>query len=144
MSQDKKTLELIELIKKQKKEIAEVERPSWKTNLSFAMWAGCQPVNLQAEQNVGVLINVAAFIRRAYESYVEVISDLSVIDPPVYTHQGYTMDEWMHDIDIRIKKLQIKSKKDRLEKLEARLNNLISPELKAQLELEEIQKELGI
>jgi hypothetical protein len=144
MSKDKQTLELIELIKKQKKEIADVERPNWKTNCSFSMGMGCQPVNIQVEPNIGTLINIAAFLLRSNNSYVEVINELSVVDPPIFKHQGYTLDDWIHDINVRIKKIQIKLKKDKLEKLESRLNNIISPELKAQLELEDIQKELGV
>lgn len=142
--QDEQTLELIELIKKQKKEIAEVERPERKTNHSFCYYPGTQPINIGVESNVGTLINIAAFLYRSNNSYVEVINELSVIDPPVFNHQGFSLDDWLHDINMRIKKLQIKSKKDRLEKLEARLNSIVSPELRAQLELEEIKKELGV
>lgn len=142
---DDKTLELIKLIEEQKKEIAKIERPVRKTNGSFIRFAGCPPININVEQDIAVLIDVAAFLFAVQSNYDNVAQNLIKIDnPPEYKHQGFTLSDWIHDIDMRIKKLQINSKKDRLEKLEARLNNIISPELKAKMELESIEKELGL
>lgn len=44
----------------------------------------------------------------------------------------------------RIDKIEITMKKKELELLEDRINKLISPELRAQMELEEIKKSLGV
>ena len=56
---------------------------------------------------------------------------------------GFTFDQWKADIKTRIDKIQISKKKKELEELEVRLDKLISPELKQQMELEEITKLLG-
>lgn len=44
--------------------------------------------------------------------------------------------------DVRIMKIQIASEKEKLESLETRLNKIISPEKRAELELEAIEAEL--
>lgn len=46
-------------------------------------------------------------------------------------------------MNILHKKITIKNKRDQLAKLEERLNSVMSPELRAKIELEAIQKELG-
>ena len=57
---------------------------------------------------------------------------------------GFSWEKWKSDIAHKINKLQISKKKQELEKLEERLNKLVSPELRAQLELQEIERELGL
>ena len=58
--------------------------------------------------------------------------------------QGYLYDDWANDIKNRIDKLSLKAKQKELDALEARLDKLVSPELKAKIELELIEKELGL
>ncbi len=48
----------------------------------------------------------------------------------------------MEDIKTRINKIQIVSKRKKLEELEARLNSIISPSLKAEMEVDAIAAEL--
>ena len=51
---------------------------------------------------------------------------------------GFSLEAWISDIKTRVNKIDISKKRDELEKLETRLNSLISPELRNQMELEEI------
>ena len=55
---------------------------------------------------------------------------------------GFSVNDWIDDIKTRINKVQIASKKVKLEHLESRLNAIISPELRAEMELEAISAEL--
>ena len=55
---------------------------------------------------------------------------------------GYTPDQWMADIKTRLTKLNVEKEKRNLSKLEDRLDKIISPELRAKMELEAIEKEL--
>jgi len=59
-----------------------------------------------------------------------------------FKYSTFTYDEWAHDIDLKIGKILISEKKTYLATLEERLNKIMSPELKAKLELEEIEKAL--
>ena len=56
---------------------------------------------------------------------------------------SFTFEDWKNDVQTRINKVQISKKKKELEALETRLDKLISPDLKAQMELDEISKLLG-
>jgi len=67
---------------------------------------------------------------------------LGVESPEKFTWGGYPVADWIDDIKLRIAKIRIETKKKRLELLESRLAAVISPELKAQMELEAIEQEL--
>jgi hypothetical protein len=69
---------------------------------------------------------------------------LGVENPPdfKFTWDNFTADEWIGDIKARIAKIQISAEKEKLENLEKRLNKIVSPEKRAELELEAIEQEL--
>lgn len=58
--------------------------------------------------------------------------------------QGCYTGKLAYVIYNRINKLSLSAKRKELEALEARLDKLVSPELKAKMELELIEKELGL
>ena len=55
-----------------------------------------------------------------------------------FTWLGFTVDEWKNDFQTRVNQISISEKRKELAEIEARLNAIISPELKAQMELEAI------
>lgn len=137
---DDKTLKLIEQIKLQKQEIAKAERPNWATNCSFSA-PNMGTTNLHVETDIRHLVSIAAFLVESEKNYYETAKLLGV-EAPSFVWQGFTAKEWLEDIKTRINKVQIASKKKKLESLEARLNAIISPELRAKMELEAIEAEL--
>jgi len=141
---DKTTLELIKKVKEQKAEIAKIERPSYRTNNSFTYVEGnmSNAVNLNVENNVKNLICIIAYLQEKLASYNKAAESLAVESVPEFTWQTFSVADWMADVKLRINKLQIGAKKKKLEALEERLNKIISPELRAELELEAIAKEL--
>lgn len=141
---DTKTLQLIAEVKKQKSEIARADRPTWRTNCSFSQNEGSsQTVNLQVESDVRRLIQIAAFIEQKHVGYALAASSLSVESPPQFAWGGFSLEDWLEDIKTRLMKIQISAKRRKLEVLEERLNSIISPELRAQIELEAIASELN-
>jgi hypothetical protein len=140
---DKKTMELIALVKTQKAEIAKLEKPSYKTNCSFSYIEGTKSsaTNIHVETDVRKLISMAAFLAEREKSYKETARLLNVDTVPDFQWDGYTVAEWLEDIKTRINKVQIAAKRSKLE-LESRLKKIISPELQAELELEAIAGEL--
>jgi transposase len=60
-----------------------------------------------------------------------------------FTWLGFTLDEWKNDFQTRVNQISIQEKRKELAEIEARLNAIISPELKAQMELEAISEILG-
>lgn len=141
---DEKTLELIKEVNRQKKDIESAERPNWITNSLFSYSENdSQAVNIKVEQNVRNLICYAAFLSEREKAYKETAAALGVADPPAFTWSGYSVKDWHEDIKARINKVQLSAKKKKLELLESRLSAIISPELRAELELEAIQADLN-
>jgi len=140
---DKKTLELIEEVNRRKAEISRLERPNWATNCSFSFSAGNSGgvTNIHVCSSVTTLIDIAAFLRERKRAYEEAASALEVEAPP-FVWDGFSVEDWLADIKTRIDKIQIAAKKKKLETLETRLNSIISPELRRELELQRIEDEL--
>ncbi len=141
---DAQTLKMIQEVKKRKAEIAKIERPNYKTNCSFTFEEGSsKTVNIRVESSLQKLINIVAFLKDRKKSYDVVAKELEVESPPSFTWDGNTVNDWMNDIKKRIEKVQVGHKKDKLEKLETRLNAIVSPELRQKMELEAIAAELA-
>jgi len=139
---DQTTLNLIKEVQKQKAEIAKAEKPSWNTNLAFSFTGNSKDaLNMHALSSVEELISIVAFLLDRSKSYAEACTLLNVTSE--FKWQGFTLKEWTEDVKTRLDKIQISSKKKKLEALEARLNAVISPELKAQMELEAIAREIN-
>ena len=139
---DDKTLQLINAVKVQKEEISKAERPTWITNCSFSYTERPNDaINIHVEANIRNLVCIAAFLKEKEKSYKEAAETLGV-DAPAFTWGGHSVNEWLEDLKLRINKIQIASKKKKLEILESRLNAIISPELRAKMELEAIANEL--
>ncbi len=140
---DKKTLALIADIKKRKDELRKLDRPTWRTNCAFAFEEGpSSPMNIQVV-NLRQLVEIVAFLHRKKLDYEEAGRVLGVENLPKFEWRGYSAEEWTEDVRLRISRIEIVAKKKQLETLEARLNSIISPELKAELELDAIQSELN-
>ncbi len=142
---DTQTLNLIKEVNKRKAEISKLEKPNYKTNLSFS-YDERKPndsINVHVEMSIKNLIDMAAFVKAKAVAYYDVASMVMEGTPPPFTWMNFTHEDWLDDIKTRINKLHITQKKKQLETLEARLNSIISPELRAQIVLDEITSELG-
>lgn len=140
-TKDQIVQELIKVVQQRKSEIAKTEKAKWITNCSIP-FEGTQ-INLQTVSNVEVLIKLAGTIiqdKKVYESGSEYLLG------EVKEHKlgTYTADEWLKDIKTRFEKIQLATKKKELEDYESRLDKLVSPEVRERLELEAIQKGLGV
>lgn len=139
---DKMVQQLFEVVQKKKAEIAKAEKPSWATNCAFRYNKDSSAsTNIQVCSDVEELIHMLAFLcdkKRGFNEAQELLGT---------THKfrwlGFSFEDWSGDIKTRIDKIQITNKKKELEALESRLDKLVSPELKAQMELAEISKLLG-
>ncbi len=144
-SADDTTLQLIQEVVKRKAAISNAERSNWQTNMSFSYLEGSSAtVNLHVERDVGTLLKIISFIRaRAYD-YQDAVTAMEIDGAPPFKWQNFTVLEWTEDIKLRISKLQVDAQKKSLEAIEERLNKIISPELRQQMELEAIKKAMGL
>jgi hypothetical protein len=144
---DKKVKQLWDIVNLKKVEIKEAERPNWKTNCTFS-YAGDtstphQRFNIQTVTDINEFVDALAFLNARKEFSERASLELGL---PEYSFkwQGYSRDAWKADFATRINKIRINDKKKELASLEMRLQALLSPELRAELELADIEKSLGI
>ena len=143
---DDSTLRLIREVKTRKDEIEKAQgRPNYVTNMSFSYSLGKSNdnINLNVESDIAVLVSIVSFLRRATIDYDATAADLAVESPPPFRWSGFTPAQWESDIRTRLAKVQLVAKQKKLDALEARLNGIISPELRAKMAIEEIERELA-
>lgn len=141
-TKDQTTMDLLNEVNKRKKEIAKIDKCKWKTNLNFRYVVGTPTINLQVVNSVPELVDIAAYISDRIASYDAMATSLGIAVPELVI-DGYSAADWLDDVKTRINKVTINDKKRALEKLESRLNAIISPELRAEMELKAIQEELS-
>lgn len=144
---DDKIMQLLAKVKAQKEAIAQAERPTYKTNMTFSFVDGnlSQAVNLRVVTDLGQLLKIAAHVRSAAASYEEAGSAILGPDekPPAFLWCNFSAVEWTHDIKLRVGQIRIKSQRERLHELEQRLDSILTPERRRELELLAIERELS-
>ncbi len=142
-STDETALALLRDISRRKDEIAQAERSSWKTNGQFSFNGTTLNLHVSgADGDVTQLMLVAAQLLRLEDDFERAATVLGVEKPPALKLSGYLVRDWLEDVRTRINRVQIKAKREKLEKLEARANAILTPEMKARLELEALSAEL--
>lgn len=142
---DEQVQMLFNVVQQKKAEIAKIEKPNWLTNSSFR-WDennASTSINIQTVSDPKVLVAALAKLLSISDASEKAAAELG-IENYKFEYLGFSLNDWKTDFKTRVDKIQITKKKNELAKLEERLNSLISPELKAQMELEAIQKELGL
>lgn len=143
---DAKILELLGKVGAQKAEIAEIERPSYRTNRVFFFVEGdpSRPHNLAVTQDIAALLKMAAHVEAAAAAYAQACTSLMGSEEcPPFTWCGYSLEDWQHDLRKRADQVRIKARREKLAQLEARLNAIVSPEKRRELELRSIEAALG-
>lgn len=142
---DKKINDLFEVVRKQKAEVEAAEKEAkkkWVTNCSIVLPNGSDkqhPINIQtASESVIKLVVIELLKHREYSQQAEKMLGLGSSEK----YDAYEYSQWFDDCKKRIASLSLISKKDSLAGLEKRLNGIVSPEQKRQMELDEIEKSL--
>lgn len=144
---DDKITQLLAKVEAQKAAIAEAERPVFRTNRTFSFVDGDlnKSHNLAVVSDIASLLKMMAHVAAAARSYHLV--SMGILDagekPPTFTWNGYTEDDWFHDIKLRVSQIRLKAQREKLQELEARLDKIISPERRRELELRAIELELS-
>ena len=143
---DDKITQLLALVETQRAAIAEAERPVFRTNRTFSFIDGDlnKSHNLAVVSDVGLLIKMAAHVADAAAGYYRIAKEIlgEGENPPVFTWNGYTNEAWTHDIRLRVSQIRLKAQREKLQALEERLDKIISPERRRELELQAIEREL--
>ena len=136
---------LLDIVNKKKAEITAFPPTSyslnWVTNCVFKYNINNNDlINVQTA-NQKQLIDILIFLLRYEHFHKEACNRLGITDECVWL--GYSVNQWETDLKTRLSRLSISTKKSELATLEKRLNNLMSADLKTQLELNEITKLLN-
>lgn len=137
---DELVKELFDSVQEKKLVIEKAERPCWETsgNFGYSANSGHDRVNIQTVTDVRKLVEMYAFLIDREEKSENAAKDLGV--DYKFTWLGFSVDEWKNDFQTRVNQISIQEKRKELSEIESRLNAIISPELKAQMELEAISK----
>lgn len=113
---------------------------SWKTTGSIRLLGASTPTNIQTA-SADVVDEVALNLCALDAARIQASARLGrEITPKV---QGYTLDEWFNDLAKRLATINIRTEEAELATLEARLNQVLSPEERRRIEVEMLAKELG-
>lgn len=138
---DELVLKLLATIEEKKKEIGKCERPHWLTNCSFTFPDTNKVVNIQTA-DIPTLCFLAGYLEYRTALIHDGAKALKVKTSTDFG--GYPVVEWMSDLSTRANQIQIKTKKEELATLEARVNGLVSPEQRRTMELAQLVKEMGV
>lgn len=134
---DEKVKELLKILSAKKAEVANAEKPMYVTGGQFRFVSELgQVYDLSTIRDERKLVEILTFLKERSKHYEE--SAIELGSDAKFTWLGFTYDEWFSDLKTRINVLQIAKRRTELAVLEARVTALISPELKAQMEFEEL------
>jgi len=135
---DEKVKQLFNTVQEKKLAIEKAEKPCWETGGSFGYSANSahDRVDVKTVTDVRKIVDMYAFLIDRKEKSEKSATELGV--DYKFTWLGFTIDEWKSDFQTRVNQISIQEKRKELAEIESRLNSIISPELKAQMELEAI------
>ena len=142
---DQETREMMALVRERKTEIRNLERPRYATTMTFSPSEGknapADSVNLHTVTSREALMKIAGQLCQIREGFSRAGELMGGVVPSL-TWQGYPIEAWLGDLKTRLEVVQLAEKRQRLEVLEKRLDAIVSPELRRQMEIEEIRKEI--
>ena len=132
---------LFDKLQEKKKQIESLENPKYKTHLSFGYSEDTSMrMNIATISDTNVLMNIASFLL-AKEEANQKAADLLGLKTPKW--HNYSIADWLHDLKVRVDKLNIDAKRKEFKQMEEKLNSLVSTERRRMLELEAISKALS-
>jgi hypothetical protein len=137
---DEKVRELFNSVQEKKLAIEKAERPCWLTggNFGFSANSAHDRTDLRTVGDIRKIVEMYAFLIDRKEKSENAAKELGV--DYKFTWLGFTVDEWKNDFQTRVNQISIQEKRRDLAEIESRLNAIISPELRAQMELEAISQ----
>lgn len=135
------------LIEQYRKEISKLrdsltEKPKVSFTTKGIFMIEKTPVNINVIPTVQQCVEIAAYLADGSLAFNEANKQLGTDEP--YLVEGYSIDDWYSDIKQRIALLRWQQEKTKLDKLDKKLEELLSEEAKANLTIKDIAKELGL
>lgn len=132
---DEMILQLKKKVGEQKAELAKLPR-TLQSETSTVFRQDAENLNLRV-----MSVEQLKLLKVKLHTYVMAATDLEIgIDE--FTISGFSIDKWMHDIDMQISVLTRAEKEKKLKETEAALNRMLSDDKRTELELQELAKML--
>lgn len=140
---DAKVKELFKIVQQKKLAIEKAEKPCWQTSGTFGYSSNSahDRTNIQTITDTRKIVDMYSFLIDRQEKSEKAAQELGVTYS--FSWLGFKVDEWKSDFQTRINQIMIQEKRKEFAELEARLNAIISPELRAEMELEAISEILA-
>ena len=130
---DEMILQLKKKVGEQKAELAKLPR-TLQSETSTVFRQDTENLNLRV-----MSVEQLKLLKVKLHTYVMAAADLEIgIDE--FTISGFSIDKWMHDIDMQISVLTRVEKEKKLKETEATLNRMLSDDKRTELELQELAK----
>ena len=139
---DAKVQKLIEEVKKRRASICKTEKSTWTTNGSFRYFEHSTEgsFNLQTITDEVELAKALAFLIDREGAFKEACKRLDVKGDFVWL--GYSVADWEGDFKTRLDKVRLNSEKKKLVAVEKQLEDLMSDDLKTDMQIAAIEKML--
>jgi len=140
---DAKVKKLIEEVKTRRASVDKTEKSTWITNCSFRYFENSTEgsFNLQTVTDEVVLTKALAFLIDREGAFEEARKRLDTKASFVWF--GYSVADWESDFKTRLAKVRLNNEKKKLAALEKQLKNLMSDDLKTDIQLAEIEEMLN-
>ena len=144
---DEAVLDLLRKVQQKKDEIAKAsKKPQWKTNCTI----GYDPettagrVNIMTVRDPQKVADLYAFLLQKEDYFKRAALELGIeTQGKELMYMAYPVADWKEDLKTRAAQLGIDQKKRELDALDDRVNKLVSPDQRREMELEALQKVLG-
>jgi len=139
---DERVIALFNIVKTKRAEISRTERPVYITGGQFRYSESMgQAVDLMTVKDIRKLKEIYMFLTER-SSHNEAANQFFGIDGN-FTWLGFTIEEWFADLKTRGNILKVGKLKAELDVLETRLDKVLTPELRRQMDLEALEAELN-
>ena len=140
---DQRVQALFDQLATKKEVVAKAEKPVYVTGGQFRFSEDVsRSIDITTVRDERKLVEILTFLKERSSKYAEASADLGC--EVKFTWLGFTVEEWTADLKTRVNILQISKRKAELVELEARLNAIVSPELRRQMELAALEKALTL
>ncbi len=141
LTADERVQLLFDKLQAKKAEVAKAERPQYITGGQFRFSeSAAASFDITTERNVRKLRDALSFLIRSSKDCAEANEILGLTEN--FTWLGFTVEEWIKDLKTRVDVLQIAKRKQELAELEARVDKVLSPELRRKMELDALEAAL--
>lgn len=137
---DDLVLEMLKKVQQKKEEVkAAKKKPQWKTNLSIGRDSSTSQgrVNIMTRTDPNEIIDWFVFLTQKEEGIEKAAEELGL--PADLTWLGYTIADWKCDLKARAAQLSVDAKQKEIEALDKRVNKLVSPDQRREMELAALQ-----